>query len=268
MIQFHVYPGGKKRILTFSYDDGSEGDLRLVGLFNRYGMKATFHLNDRPHLLRGETEEEAILHFRNAYAGHEISCHTSSHGWPSRMPTTLVIEETRTNRLTLERLAGYPIVGMSYPSGSYNEEVEEIMRYAGIVYSRTAKSTLGFALPDDFLAWHPSCHHRDADALADKFLASLDSPWTGPLFYIWGHAHEFRTEQDWAKMEALLKKLAFNDKIWYATNIEIHDYMRAQKLLRISADEKIIQNPTATDVWIEKDKSQIVRIPAGETVAL
>ena len=35
MVQYHVFPGGKKRIVTFSYDDGSSGDERLVSLFNK-----------------------------------------------------------------------------------------------------------------------------------------------------------------------------------------------------------------------------------------
>ena len=45
MIQFHCYPGGKKRVVTFSYDDGHKNDERLVALFNRYGVKGTFHIN-------------------------------------------------------------------------------------------------------------------------------------------------------------------------------------------------------------------------------
>ena len=45
MIQFHIYPGGKKRVVTFSYDDGHKNDEKLIDLFNCYGIKATFHLN-------------------------------------------------------------------------------------------------------------------------------------------------------------------------------------------------------------------------------
>lgn len=37
MIQYHVFPGGKKRIVTFSYDDGNPRDERLVEMFNKYG---------------------------------------------------------------------------------------------------------------------------------------------------------------------------------------------------------------------------------------
>ena len=34
---------GKKKAVTFSYDDGVEQDRRLIALFNKYGMKATFN---------------------------------------------------------------------------------------------------------------------------------------------------------------------------------------------------------------------------------
>ena len=36
---------GKLKAVTFSYDDGVMMDKRLVEIFNRYGMKATFNLN-------------------------------------------------------------------------------------------------------------------------------------------------------------------------------------------------------------------------------
>ena len=40
-----VYPGGKIKALTFSYDDGVRFDGKLIEIFNRYGMKGTFNLN-------------------------------------------------------------------------------------------------------------------------------------------------------------------------------------------------------------------------------
>ncbi len=36
---------GKKKAVTFSYDDGVVYDRRLVGIFNKYGLKCTFNLN-------------------------------------------------------------------------------------------------------------------------------------------------------------------------------------------------------------------------------
>ena len=69
-------------------------------------------------------------------------------------------------------------------------------------------------------------------------------------------------------MERLVKMLAGDERIWYATNIEIYDYMTAQKSLLVSADEKMLTNPTATDIWVEMNRKDIVMIPAGKTVVL
>ncbi len=264
MIQFHIYPGGKRRILTFSYDDGSANDERLLGLFNQYGVKATFHINGL--WWDNCASEEQKAEFAKRYEGHEVSCHTYTHGWPSRMPSASLVEEVMKDRKVLEAIVGYPVIGMSYPSGSYNDKVADIMRACGIVYSRTVDATMDFNLPEDFMKWHPSCHHRRAMELCGQFLENIDSQWKKPLFYIWGHSHELRTEEDWAYIEELIKTLSGNDKIWYATNIEIYNYMTAQRQLQISADETVFYNPTATDVWVEKDKKAVICIPAGETI--
>ena len=47
MIQFNIFPGGVRRVVTFSYDDGCDNDARLIELFNKYGVKGSFHLNAR-----------------------------------------------------------------------------------------------------------------------------------------------------------------------------------------------------------------------------
>lgn len=263
MIQYHVYPGGKKRVLTFSYDDGSANDPRLVDLFNKAGVKGTFHLNGKNYIGASDARKAEV---RALYEGHEIACHTVKHGWPAHMPMQSVVKETMEDREILEDIAGYPVIGMSYPSGSYSDEAIAAMRACGIVYSRTTLSTFNAELPDDFMKWHPTCHHRNSPEAVEKFLGGLDSEWYPPLLYIWGHSHEFRTEENWVMIEGVLDKLKGNDKIWYATNIEIYRYVMAQRALVISADEKTFYNPTVTDVWVERNKAEILKIPAGQTV--
>ena len=39
------FPEGKAKAATFSYDDGVKSDLRLLKIFAKYGVKATFNLN-------------------------------------------------------------------------------------------------------------------------------------------------------------------------------------------------------------------------------
>ncbi len=261
MVQFNVFPDGKKRIVTFSYDDG-RNDAKLLELFNKYKVKGTFHLNGK------ELSNDEKLIIGKRYEGHEISCHTASHGWPSRMPHISIVNETIGNRVLLEQIARYPVIGMSYPSGSYDDRVIEAMRSCGIVYSRTTKDTMCFELPKDFMQWHPTCHLKKALDLCDKFLGEIDSQWCGPLFYIWGHSHEFRTDEEWGLMTELLEKISGNSKIWYATNYEIYRYIVAQHSLVISADETVFYNPSGTDVWVEKDKETVIKIDAGKIVTV
>lgn len=99
-------------------------------------------------------------------------------------------------------------------------------------------------------------------------MTDLECIWSGPLLYVWGHSYELNTEEKWSEMEKLMRTVAHNDNIWYATNMEIFDYVTAQKMLKISYDETVFYNPTATDVWVEKDKSVVIKIPAGETIKL
>ena len=50
-------------------------------------------------------------------------------------------------------------------------------------------------------------------------------------------------------MDELLSRLSERDDIWYATNIEIYDYMQAIKNLRVTADETAVYNPSAVTVY-------------------
>ncbi len=267
MIQLNRFPGGRRKAVTFSYDDGHENDVRLIELFNRYGMKGTFHLNGIKYQHMNAEERAGI---RRRYEGHEISCHTLRHGELTRMTYTSLVREVMEDRRILEDIAGYPVVGMSYPNGRFSPNVEEALRCCGIVYSRTTVAAMGnIELPEDFLAWHPSCHHRDALPVARRFLEGLDSEWPRPLLDTRGHSHEFRTEEDWTKIEEIVSLLAgHDDLVWYATNIELYDYTMAQRALRVSAEETVIQNPSAIPVWVERDKKDIIEIGPGETVRL
>ena len=264
MIHYHVFPNGKKGAVTFSYDDGPKNDARLIALFDKYGVKGTFHLNSRNYV---NLSAEELADIRQLYRNHEISCHTLQHGWPARMPSASLVGEVMQDRQLLERIARYPVQGMSYPFGDYGPETTDALKACGILYSRTTKATSSFHFPDDFLLWHPSCHHNDAWELCERFEQWIERSWY-PLFYIWGHSFEFRTEEDWEKMEQLLERIARRNNIWYATNLEIYRYRAAQKALMISADETMFYNPSSIPVWVEKDGNTIIRIPAGELVRL
>ena len=61
--------------------------------------------------------------------------------------------------------------------------------------------------------------------------------------------------------------MAGHEDIWYATNIEICDYVQAYKSLRYSADGNLVYNPTVQTVWLDAD-AKIFAVQPGETVRL
>jgi peptidoglycan/xylan/chitin deacetylase (PgdA/CDA1 family) len=263
-IGFGFYPGGKKKALTMSYDDGQVHDRKLVEIFNRYGIRGTFHLNS------GRFDTDVFLkstEIRDLFEGHEISAHTLNHPYLTILPGDMVATEVLEDRKNLEELAGYPVRGMSYPFGAYSQELVEILPFLGIEYCRTVNSHFGFQLPDDFLAWHPTCHHKQGLMEKAEAFRKIGKWAQMPLLYVWGHSFEFEWDKNWDLVEEFCKTVSGDEDVWYATNIEIADYVKAMKSLKFSVDRKIVHNPSAQDVWISVD-GEPCRIEAGKTVRL
>ena len=82
------------------------------------------------------------------------------------------------------------------------------------------------------------------------------------MFYLWGHTFEFDRENNWEIMENFAEYIGGREDIWYATNIEIYDYVKAYESLNVSVDKKIIHNPSATDVWVT-DGGETFCVKAG-----
>ena len=264
-IQF-VYPTGAPRALTFSYDDGVIQDRQLVEIFNRYNLKATFHLNSgklgQQHCV---TKEEAA----GLYKGHEIAAHTYNHPFPSQLPNEANLAQLLDDRRELEAIAGKPVRGFSYPFGDVGNNYPAMLPMAGIDYARTVTSHGSFELPDDFLFWHPTCHHNNnIDQLWDEFIKPI--PWRRLLLlmYIWGHSYEFDNDDNWDLIENFCAKAAATENIWFATNGEIMDYIVAVRRLKWSMDGKFVNNPSALSVFILQrehwdDKGDIFEIKPG-----
>ena len=178
-----------------------------------------------------------------------------------------VIAQTLEDRKALEAVAGYTVRGMSYPNGSYTKEIEEAMRLCGIEYSRTVAETQGFAMPDNFMEWKSTCHHNHNLLENGRRFLALNKTQYLYMMYVWGHSFEFRTEEDWALMEQFCQLAGGREDTWYATNIEIVDYMADAARLQYTAAGDKVCNPNAQSIWVEVD-GRHYEIPAGKTVAL
>ena len=268
-----LFPDGKKKALTFSYDDGEKQDIRLCQLFNKYGLKSTFNLNSG--FMAEEPNEKsskvALSQIPEVYKGHEVAVHTAHHPFLEKMTTAEIATEILDDKRTLEKYTGYVVRGMAYPFGTYNEDVIRIAGDLGIKYSRGVHSHYGFSIPTKWLEMPATCHQVNEKVfdIAKTFVeADAIGDWKstqGWLFYIWGHSYEYRTEEDWARMEKLCAYLSNRDDIWYATNIEIYDYVEAYRSLEYSVDRQMVYNSSGLDLWLLRG-GKAYKIPARSQI--
>ena len=279
---FLRYPGGKAKAVTFSYDDGVPQDRRLAGIFDRYGMKATFNFNSEKMRKFNYTQDEIREIFLSK--GHEIAVHGAFHRANGNIRPIEGIRDVLDCRLELEERCGRIIRGMAYPNSGITqmgamisyEQIRNYLQELDIAYARTLGGDNDqFRLPQDFYRWMPSAHHNNPKIMEyiDKFL-SLDiservyhDRRVSRLLYIWGHSYEFDTHNNWEHIEEICRKLAGHEEIWYATNMEICEYVESYKRLRYSADGKWVCNPTLLTIWLDVD-ARLFAIEPGQTVTI
>ena len=274
-----VFPGGKSKAFTLSYDDGVVQDRRLAEIFRSRGLKCTFNIGSgllghqdlggfpgKPELDLSKLPAEV---FAEVYASHEIAGHGLYHSDLAAVGTPLAMYEVIEDKRRLEALTGKPLKMFAYPFGSASADTREILRLAGYRGARTIVSSHNFELPQDFLVWNPTCHHNDPELmnLAQDFLNQF--PFRPALFYVWGHAYEFDDDNNWQHIEALSDLLAqHSEEVWFATNGEILDYVTAYRRLEYAADGSILFNPSALDVTIRTSMLTTQTIPAGQCAAI
>lgn len=263
------WPGARRKAVTLSYDDGTVFDKRLVEIMDRYGLKGTFNINSGEFGHgRRLSRDEAYELFANS--PHEIAVHGQYHLALSLAPTARGVADVINDRVALEDMFGRLVCGMAYANGTYDDDAVETLRLAGIDYARTTVATEKFDVPTDWLRMPATCHHRNPRLmeLAEQFIEEKEARnfwWSPPrLFYLWGHSYEFNDNDNWDVIEKFGEYIGGRDNIWYATNGEIYDYVKAFDSLKFSSNGKYVYNPSATDVCICLKDDYL--IPAGKTV--
>jgi len=275
---FVRFPGFRDKAVTLSYDDGVRQDKRLISIMQKYGLKGTFNINSGQFSDKYEGVEKGRMTLEEAKelylnSGMEVAVHGYKHLSLGEVDTAVAMNDVITDRRELEKHFGGLITGMAYANGSAGDDAVEILRLAGIDYSRTTVPTEKFDLPNDWLRLPATCHHNNPRLmeLAESFLAPhpRNYYWAirPKLFYLWGHSYEFDNNDNWEVIERFAEFIGGKEDVWYATNGEIYKYLKAADSIRFSVDGKSVYNPSAITVYINYIGTE-VSIAPGETVSL
>lgn len=226
---------GKRKAVTFSYDDGVTQDIRLIELLNKYNLKSTFNINSGLLGKSGISSHngQRISYYRihsedmkDLYDGHEVAVHTLTHPLLPTLDDAEIIHQVELDRLNLSEIVGYEVVGMAYPGGGVNndERTAKIIREnTGVKYCRTITSNGSFDPQDNLYRFNPTAYHLAFDnlmRLGQEFV-ELDAK-TPQIFYIWGHSYEMDYAPDyWIRLEEFFKLISNKSDIFYGTNKDI-----------------------------------------------
>ncbi len=227
---------GKRKALTFSFDDGVRQDLRFMELLEKYGMKGTFNINSSFLGREGTLEREGKTipfgkvtenELNRLYENHEVAVHTLTHPNLTTLDEKEIIRQVEDDRLKLSYVVGYEVLGMAYPCGGVNNDdrvAAVVKNYTGVRYARTITSTYSFNKQENLYRFNPTCYpHGDGKEkfmkLAQDFINAKSEE--DMILYIWGHTFEFDIEDTWQDFEDVLKVLAGREDIFYGTNKEV-----------------------------------------------
>lgn len=231
-----MYKGCNKAI-TFSYDDGVTQDIRLIEIFNKHNLRATFNINSELLGKDGELEccGKKINHtkikpedLKHIYDGHEVAVHTLTHPNLVRIEDdNEVLRQIEQDRINLSHLAGYEVEGMAYPCGGVNcdDRVADIIKKNTVIkYARTITTTKSFEPYPDLYQYKGTLYHNGEwdrlFELGEEFLKlETDTP---KVFYIWGHSYEFDIYPErWEQFDEFCKMMSGKQDIFYGTNKEV-----------------------------------------------
>lgn len=226
-----------KKYFTLSFDDGTYEDEKMIVLLKKYGIKASFCINTG--LMDGNNVIEVAGKWRRmnfeyaqknkVYDGFDVIAHGFKHKELTFLGESEIISEIKQDAQKIAELTEKSPVGFAYPGGTayYNGYITDIMLSStDIRFARDTDDTFAFYLPENFMAWKPTCSLLDDKlfSLAERFINAEATE--DMLFYGWDHPWAITAYNAWDKVERLFKMLSEHDDIVFVSNTEFYELFK------------------------------------------
>lgn len=226
-----------KKYFTLSFDDGTYEDEKMVALLKKYGIKASFCINTG--LMDGNDIIEVAGNWRRmdfgyakenkVYEGFDVISHGFKHKELTFLGESEIISEIKQDAEKIAELTGKSPVGFAYPGGTayYNGYITDVMLSStDIRFARDTDDTFSFSLPENFMAWKPTCSLLDDKlfSVAERFINAEATE--NMLFYGWDHPWAITAFNAWDKVEWLFKMLSEAGDIVFVSNTEFYELFK------------------------------------------
>lgn len=206
------------------WDDGVITDLRLVEMFRKYNVKATFNLNPGvmgPERIQSywidniEEYSRSYCGFRvgrlsrgdiaEVYQGFQVASHNMFHQKAGSIPDADFLKAALDARHILEDIVQHDCLGFAWPCGLTTPTTADLLRDAGFAYGRTTQYTDNVLDYEHPLMLKSNCHYLDRQFINKFEKAKAENG----IFYFWGHSYEMMDcEGMWETMERRIKYIS------------------------------------------------------------
>lgn len=118
-------------IISTSWDDGHQLDMRLGELLSKYNLTGTFYIA-KDYLSERMSDDE----LRQLSQAHELGAHTLTHPVLTEIPLEDARQEIVQSKQWLEDVLGKPVTSFCYPKGAQNESLQKIAEQADYQMAR------------------------------------------------------------------------------------------------------------------------------------
>ena len=203
-----------KTLVTLSFDDGPEEDLRAARMLKRRGLKGTFYV---PAEFRMPVK--GLLRLARE---QEVGAHSVTHPDLTGLPAGEIEAQVLGSKRALEILTGVPVRMFAYPYGAHDARVRRAVKAAGFLGARTCEQGVLRAPKDPFRMGItlPLTHAKmTQDHLFALAAATFDEAMRkGGIWHLASHAREIEVHQMWPLLEEILRYVGRRRGVAYVTN--------------------------------------------------
>jgi peptidoglycan/xylan/chitin deacetylase (PgdA/CDA1 family) len=149
------------------------------------------------------------------------------------------VTEIKESKKWLEELLHHRVDMFCYPYGKYNEQIIELVKKANFIGVRSLKFDI--MIPKNPYVFGVGCHASNGSPLMRlksslKFTKSLKSiiDWkvnaiktfdyvlkNGGVWHLWGHSWEIEQNDEWEKLEDVLRYVSGKENVYYLENGQV-----------------------------------------------